>query len=63
LDLDEVEMILTTPVNEAHILRLLATHHIFQELSPDVFALNRISSMIDSGKAVEQLAEYRSVGR
>ncbi|TEB29709.1 hypothetical protein FA13DRAFT_1755487 [Coprinellus micaceus] len=37
----------------AHILRLLATHHIFQELSPDVFALNRIS----------QLREYRGVGR
>ncbi|KAF7976155.1 hypothetical protein HWV62_7471 [Athelia sp. TMB] len=34
----------------AHILRLLATHHILTELAPDVFANNRLSSRLDSGK-------------
>jgi hypothetical protein len=34
----------------AHILRLLATHHILLERTPDVFATNRISSLVDSGK-------------
>ncbi|KAK6981651.1 O-methyltransferase-domain-containing protein [Favolaschia claudopus] len=32
------------------ILRLLATHHIFREVSPGVFANNRISSTLDKGK-------------
>ena len=39
----------------AHILRLLATHHIFRELSPNVFTFNRISSLMDSGKTLEEL--------
>ncbi|KAJ7202040.1 O-methyltransferase [Mycena pura] len=39
----------------AHILRLLATHHLLRESSPDVFASNRISSLLDSGKAVHSL--------
>ncbi|KAF6752864.1 hypothetical protein DFP72DRAFT_442350 [Ephemerocybe angulata] len=47
----------------AHILRLLATHHIFKEVSPDVFGLNRISSLIDSGKNVDQLVDYRNLGQ
>ncbi|KAF9497029.1 hypothetical protein BDN71DRAFT_1588611 [Pleurotus eryngii] len=34
----------------AHVLRLLATHHILREVRPDVFALNRISSVVDTGK-------------
>ncbi|KAF8147448.1 S-adenosyl-L-methionine-dependent methyltransferase [Mycena galopus ATCC 62051] len=34
----------------ARMLRLLATHHIFQEVSPGVFANNRISSTLDKGK-------------
>ncbi|KAF4566171.1 ich1-like protein [Pleurotus pulmonarius] len=34
----------------AHVLRLLATHHILREAQPDVFALNRISSVVDTGK-------------
>ncbi|KAK0498702.1 S-adenosyl-L-methionine-dependent methyltransferase [Armillaria luteobubalina] len=37
------------------VLRLLASHHIFRELSPDVFANNRISSLLDSKKPVEEL--------
>ncbi|KAF7358294.1 hypothetical protein MVEN_00878700 [Mycena venus] len=32
------------------ILRLLATHHIFREVSPGVFANNRVSSTFDKGK-------------
>ncbi|KAF7367841.1 S-adenosyl-L-methionine-dependent methyltransferase [Mycena sanguinolenta] len=39
----------------ARILRLLATHHIFREVSTDVFANNRISSTLDKGKSVEFL--------
>ncbi|KAJ7729812.1 hypothetical protein B0H16DRAFT_1280360, partial [Mycena metata] len=39
----------------AHILRLLATHHLLRELAPDVFAANRISSLLDSGKSVDEL--------
>ncbi|TFY80217.1 hypothetical protein EWM64_g3795 [Hericium alpestre] len=34
----------------AHILRLLATHHLLLERSPDVFALNRVSALLDTGK-------------
>ncbi|KAJ6551774.1 hypothetical protein B0H19DRAFT_1297609 [Mycena capillaripes] len=40
----------------AHILRLLATHHILREAAPDVFAANRISSLIDSGKPLHTLS-------
>ncbi|KAL0959228.1 hypothetical protein HGRIS_014504 [Hohenbuehelia grisea] len=43
------------PNKLAHILRLLATHHIIREVTPDVFALNRISSLVDSGKEVDCL--------
>ena len=39
----------------ARILRLLATNHIFIEVSPDVFANNRLSSVLDTGKSVEEL--------
>ncbi|EKM77727.1 hypothetical protein AGABI1DRAFT_11256, partial [Agaricus bisporus var. burnettii JB137-S8] len=39
----------------AHTLRLLATHHIVKELSPDVFALNRISSTIDTGNSFQDI--------
>ena len=39
----------------ARILRLLATNHIFIEVSPDVFANNRLSSTLDTGKSVEEL--------
>lgn len=39
----------------ARILRLLATNYIFTEVSPDVFANNRLSSVLDTGKPVEEL--------
>lgn len=39
----------------ARILRLLATNHIFVEVSPDEFANNRLSSVLDTGKSIEEL--------
>ena len=39
----------------ARILRILATNYIFTEVSPDVFANNRLSSVLDTGKSVEEL--------
>lgn len=36
----------------AHVLRLLATHHLLSERAPDVFANNRVSSYLDTGKQV-----------
>ncbi|KAJ7073574.1 O-methyltransferase [Mycena amicta] len=36
-------------------LRLLATHHIFREVSPGVFANNRVSSALDKGKSTKEL--------
>ncbi|KAF8259331.1 O-methyltransferase [Lactarius quietus] len=43
------------PGKLARILRLLATNHIFIEVSPDVFANNRLSTVLDTGKPVEEL--------
>ncbi|KAJ6614651.1 O-methyltransferase [Mycena sp. CBHHK59/15] len=43
------------PVKIARVLRPLATQHIFRELSPDVFAHNRISALLDTGKASEEI--------
>ncbi|KAK7062641.1 hypothetical protein VNI00_000129 [Paramarasmius palmivorus] len=39
----------------AHVLRLLATHHYVREVAPNVFANNRISSIISTGKSLEDL--------
>ncbi|KAJ6504053.1 O-methyltransferase [Mycena vulgaris] len=44
----------------ARILRLLATHHIFREVSPDVFANNRVSSTLDKGKPSSVLFSNRA---
>ncbi|KAJ6586721.1 O-methyltransferase [Mycena sp. CBHHK59/15] len=43
----------------ARILRLLATHHMFREVAPNVFANNRISSALDKGKPSSILFENR----
>ncbi|KAI0278930.1 S-adenosyl-L-methionine-dependent methyltransferase [Russula aff. rugulosa BPL654] len=43
------------PGKLARVLRLLATNYIFTEVSPDVFANNRLSSALDTGKSVEEL--------
>jgi hypothetical protein len=37
------------------LLRLLSTHHIFQEVAPDVYAHNRISLELDTGKKYEDI--------
>jgi hypothetical protein len=42
----------------AHVLRLLATNYIFTEVTPDVFANNRLSSVLDTGKSVEELLAW-----
>jgi hypothetical protein len=43
----------------APLLRLLAVRGIFKEVSPDVFVNNRLSLLMDTGKAVEEiLREY-----
>ncbi|KAJ7159946.1 O-methyltransferase [Mycena crocata] len=47
----------TDPDKLARILRLLATHHVFREVTPDVFANNRISSAIDKVKPSNILFE------
>ncbi|KAJ7447576.1 O-methyltransferase [Mycena galericulata] len=47
----------TDPLKAARILRLLANHHIFTEILPDVFCSNRLSSVLDSRKSVIELQE------
>lgn len=47
------------PSKLARVLRVLATNHIFVEVSPDVFAHNRISSCLDTGKSVKDLVQNR----
>jgi hypothetical protein len=43
----------------APLLRLLAVRGIFKEVAPDVFANNRFSLLMDTGKTVEEiLREY-----
>ncbi|KAJ6607721.1 O-methyltransferase [Mycena sp. CBHHK59/15] len=44
----------------ARVLRLLATHNIFREVSPGAFANNRISSTLDKGKSPASLFEDRA---
>lgn len=44
-----------TDIPTGHALRYLATHHVFREVAPNVFANNRISSLLDTDKTVEAL--------
>ncbi|KAG5727433.1 Sterigmatocystin 8-O-methyltransferase [Termitomyces sp. T112] len=37
------------------LLRLLANRHIYREVGPDVFAHNRISSVLSTGKSIEEI--------
>ncbi|KAJ7496668.1 O-methyltransferase, partial [Mycena latifolia] len=37
------------------VLRPLATQHIFREVSPNVFAHNRISALLDTGKTLKEI--------
>ncbi|KAG9311280.1 S-adenosyl-L-methionine-dependent methyltransferase [Chiua virens] len=41
------------PSDLVHALRLLSTHHIFRETAPDTFSLNRVASLLDTGKSVD----------
>ncbi|KAJ6471347.1 S-adenosyl-L-methionine-dependent methyltransferase [Mycena sanguinolenta] len=45
----------TDPAKLARILRVLATNHVFVEVSPDVFAHNRLSCTLDTGRNVEDI--------
>ncbi|KAF7291227.1 hypothetical protein MIND_01266300 [Mycena indigotica] len=47
------------PPHIARILRLLATHHIFNEVAPDTFSNNRISSALCTGLPVQDLLSRR----
>jgi hypothetical protein len=42
-------------MSSARVLRLLASNYIFTEVSPDVFVNNRLSSVLDTGKSIEEL--------
>ncbi|KAG6909442.1 hypothetical protein DXG01_000427 [Tephrocybe rancida] len=44
----------------SRVLRMLATEHIFTEISPDVFANNRLSSVFDTGKAFKDIEKKPS---
>ena len=57
LTFDVLRKVVNAHVRLGHILRLLATGHYLREVKPDVFANNRPSSYIDSGKTVAQLRE------
>ncbi|KAF7373613.1 S-adenosyl-L-methionine-dependent methyltransferase [Mycena sanguinolenta] len=43
------------PLKIARVLRPLATQHIFREVSPDVFAHNRVSTTLDTGKNSQEV--------
>ncbi|KIK65190.1 hypothetical protein GYMLUDRAFT_220458 [Collybiopsis luxurians FD-317 M1] len=43
----------------SRILRALSTHHIFREITPDVFTNNAISCLLDSGKSTDDLINFR----
>lgn len=43
------------PGKLARVLRVLATKHIFREVAPDVFANNRLSSVLDTRKDVRDI--------
>ncbi|KAJ3730279.1 S-adenosyl-L-methionine-dependent methyltransferase [Lentinula raphanica] len=41
----------------ARVLRYLATRHVFKEVSPDVFAHNRLSSLLTKAKSLKEIEE------
>lgn len=43
------------PDRLARNLRLLATRHVFKEVKPNVFANNKLSSLLDTSKTVEEI--------
>ncbi|KAF8641330.1 hypothetical protein AX16_010028 [Volvariella volvacea WC 439] len=44
------------PPTLARFLRMLATHFIYREVEPNVFANTRMSSLLDSGKSTKEIA-------
>ncbi|KZV95393.1 S-adenosyl-L-methionine-dependent methyltransferase, partial [Exidia glandulosa HHB12029] len=52
---DIVKGTVVDPEKLGRLMRLLASRHIFREVAPDVFANNRISSLMDTGKSLEDL--------
>ena len=44
---------LTARICQARLLRFMATYHVFREVTPDVFANNRVSSLLDTGKDID----------
>ncbi|GAA5992188.1 hypothetical protein JCM11641_007791 [Rhodosporidiobolus odoratus] len=56
LHVDEIAKASTIdPAKLARILRLLTAHHIFREVEPNVFANNRRSIILDTGKSIAEL--------
>ncbi|GAA5926462.1 hypothetical protein JCM1841_001728 [Sporobolomyces salmonicolor] len=56
LHVDEIAKSSTLdPRKLARVLRLLAAHHIFREVKPDIFTRNRCSMSLDTGKSVKVL--------
>ena len=47
-------------VPSARMMRVLALNHVFVETAPDVFAHNAASSLLDTGKSVEELRQRRA---
>ncbi|KAF7288841.1 S-adenosyl-L-methionine-dependent methyltransferase [Mycena chlorophos] len=43
------------PEKLARFLRMLATHHIYREVTPNVFSNTRISSLLDTGKSSREV--------
>ena len=52
---DQEVLLFVDYILSARVLRILATNHISKEVSPDVFANNRLSSALDTGKSIEEL--------
>ncbi|KAJ3787451.1 O-methyltransferase-domain-containing protein [Lentinula aff. detonsa] len=51
------------PTKISSILCYLATYHIFREIEPDVYANNRLSSVWDTEKSLEEIKERQVLSR
>ncbi|KAE9394245.1 S-adenosyl-L-methionine-dependent methyltransferase [Gymnopus androsaceus JB14] len=49
------------PQKLARFLRYLCSNHVYREVSPDVFANNRISSLLDTKKTIDELRRLTSI--
>jgi hypothetical protein len=50
-----VDSLVPLSAHTARILRYLASRHVFTEVTPDVYANNRISSILAKAKPLEEL--------